>query len=128
MDKNTSNPNLTVFENIIFWKKLFSSSIKKNEIDSILDRLFLSEYKDTQINYLSFGEVKKLELARLIIEQKKLWVLDEPYIGLDQSSVEIINQTITNHLELNGMVIFTSHISPRIPNTETIHIGSHEQY
>ena len=28
--------------------------------------------------YLSSGEIKKLELLRLILEQKKLWVLDEP--------------------------------------------------
>ena len=88
LDQNTSNENLTVYENIIFWKKIFSSQIKINEIDSILKVLGLLEYKNTSTIHLSFGEIKKLELIRLIIEQKKLWVLDEPFIGLDVKSVE----------------------------------------
>lgn len=122
MDKPTSNKNLTVYENIYFWKKLFSSNIKTDEINSILDLLLLNQYKNTLISNLSYGENKKLELLRLVIEQKKLWVLDEPYMGLDQDSMEIINQTIINHINLNGMVIFTSHIfnSTMFPNILTL--------
>ena len=126
MDKNTSNENLTVYENIIFWKKIFSSKIKINEIDSILKVLGLLQYKNTLTIHLSFGEIKKLELIRLIIEQKKLWVLDEPFIGLDLKSVELIIQTISNHIELNGMVIFTSHTLPTIPNINTVNLEINE--
>tara|TARA_Y100001970_G_scaffold224480_1_gene276678 strand:+ start:287 stop:904 length:618 start_codon:yes stop_codon:yes gene_type:complete len=126
MDAHTSNANLTVYENIFFWKKLFSSNIKINELDSVLNLLSLSLHKHTLIKYLSFGEVKKLELLRLIIEQKKIWFLDEPYMGLDQDSIDIINQTIINHIDLNGMVIFTSHILPVIPKLETLHLKSYE--
>ena len=126
LDQNTSNENLTVYENIIFWKKIFSSQIKINEIESILEVLGLLEYKNTSTIHLSFGEIKKLELIRLIIEQKKLWVLDEPFIGLDLKSVEIIIQTITNHIELNGMVIFTSHTLPTIRNINTVNLEINE--
>ena len=122
MDRHTSNNSLTVYENLLFWRKLFSSKIKIKELDSVLDLLSLSLHKNTPIKNLSFGEIKKLELLRLIIEQKKLWLLDEPFMGLDQDSIEIINQTIINHIELNGMVIFTSHILPNMPNLETYHL------
>ena len=127
MDIQTSNINLTVNENILFWKKLFSSSRNTKEIDSILNLLTLYQYKNTLTNYLSYGELKKLELTRLVIEQKKLWILDEPYMGLDQSSINLINQTIINHIELGGMVIFTSHILPDIPDLESLHLKSHAQ-
>ena len=126
LDQNTSNENLTVYENILFWKKIFSSQIKINEIESILEVLGLLEYKNTPTIHLSFGEIKKLELIRLIIEQKKLWVLDEPFIGLDLKSIEIIIQTITNHIELNGMVIFTSHTLPTIRNINTVNLEINE--
>ncbi len=122
MDNNTSITNLTLYENIIYWKKLFSSKIKESEIEEVLKFLALNKYKNTITGHLSYGEKKKLELLRLIIEQKKMWVLDEPYIGLDKPSIEIINQTIVNHVELEGMVIFTSHILPNLSNIETIHI------
>ena len=70
----------------------------------------------------SYGEVKKLELVRLIIEQKKIWVLDEPYIGLDQISTNLINETIVNHARLGGMVIFTSHVPVDISKLEILHL------
>ena len=122
MDTQTSNMNLSVYENIFFWQKLFSSTITNKEINSVMNLLSLNNYKNTLVKYLSFGEIKKLELLRLIIEQKKLWILDEIYMGLDQHSIEIINQTIINHTDLNGMVIFTSHTLPVIPNLEKFHL------
>ena len=118
MDSQTSNSDLTVYENISFWCNLFSSSIKNNEISSLLDLFNLQKYKNVHVNYLSYGEKKKLELLRLVIEQKKLWILDEPFMGLDTHSIDIINQTIINHAQQSGMVIFTSHNVPDIPNLE----------
>ena len=128
MDKETSSTSLTVNENVLFWKKLFSSQRTTKEVDSILDLLSLNKYKNTLTSYLSYGEKKKLELSRLIIEQKKLWILDDPYIGLDNSSINLMNQTIINHIELGGMVIFTSHLSPDIPNLETLFLDNHEYH
>ena len=122
MDKESSNKNLTLYENIFFWKKIFSSKINESEIDSILSVLSLIEYKNTRVINLSYGEIKKLELLRLIIEKKKLWLLDEPFIGLDKTSIEIINQTIINHTDLGGMVVFTSHISSKISNLEILEL------
>jgi heme exporter protein A len=118
MDNNTSNHNLTVNENIFFWRKIFNSSIKDSQINSVLDLLMLNQYKNTPVSMLSYGEIKKLELSRLVIERKKFWVMDEPYIGLDDSSVNILNETINNHIKLGGMVIFSSHVKPDILNLE----------
>ena len=33
-------------------------------------------------------------MCRLVIERKKLWILDEPYAGLDESTYELINETL----------------------------------
>ena len=110
MDFKTSKNEMTVNENILFWIKLFSSNIKSIELDRILDQLSLCQYKNTQVGLLSKGEIKKLELCRLVIERKKLWILDEPYVGLDVSTIEIINETFKNHVESEGMVFFSSGI------------------
>tara|TARA_Y100000817_G_scaffold238005_1_gene190025 strand:- start:114 stop:731 length:618 start_codon:yes stop_codon:yes gene_type:complete len=126
MDKPTSISDLTVKENIFFWKKLFSSQRTIKEIDSVLNIFSLQQYYNTQINYLSYGEIKKLELSRLIIEQKKLWILDEPFAGLDIKTIELIHQTIINHAELGGMVIFTSHLDPNINNLENLNLEFYE--
>ena len=128
MDKQTSNINLSVIENIYYWKKLFSSLISFKEIDAILDLLSLSSYRNTLLNFLSSGEIKKLELARLVIEQKKLWILDEPYISLDIETKNLLNETFINHTKSGGMIIFSSHDVPNIPGIENLHLENYARY
>lgn len=125
MDTQTSKKEMTVEENIKFWIKLSSSSIKVDEIEKILKVLLLDNYKKTQVNFLSKGEIKKLELCRLIIEQKKLWILDEPYVGLDDSTISLINETFKNHVENNGMIIFSSHYNPELQNLEIVQLENY---
>ena len=109
MDTNTSKGDMTVYENIQFWQKLFKSPIKNNEINLLLEMLNIHNYKNTFVKYLSYGEKRKLEISRLILEKKKLWMFDEPYLGLDEAAIDIFNETLKNHIKAEGMVIFTSH-------------------
>ena len=123
MDKPTSTLEMTVIENINFWKKITSSKIKFEEIFNLLEMLRIDQYTKKQTMYLSLGEIKKLELTRLIIEQKKLWILDEPYIGLDKNSMEIINETFIDHVSKNGIIIFSSNYEPDLKNLDIISLN-----
>ena len=123
MDKPTSSLAMTVIENINFWKKITSSKIKFEEIFNLLKVLGIDQYIKKQTMYLSLGEIKKLELTRLIIEQKKLWILDEPYIGLDKNSMEIINETFIDHVSKNGIIIFSSNYEPDLKNLDIISLN-----
>ncbi len=120
MDNNTSTRELSVEDNIHFWKGLTSSKLKHEEIFNLLRKLDIEKYYKTKVMYLSSGEKKKLELLRLIFEQKKLWVLDEPFNHLDEISIEILNQTFLDHINNDGMILFTSHFHPMINNLETL--------
>ena len=120
MDKNTSTRELTVLENINFWKGLSNSQLSDDVIILLLKSFNIGKYYNTKVMYLSSGETKKLELLRLIIEQKKLWVLDEPYNHLDEFSIGILNQTFIDHINNGGMIIFASHFNPNLSNLKTI--------
>ena len=125
MDTHTSKSEMTVSENIQYWIKLFTSPIKSKELDAIFNILALDNYKKTKVNYLSTGEIKKLELCRLVIEQKKLWILDEPYSGLDELTMDLINETFKNHILNDGMIIFSSHYYPQLQNMETVNLENY---
>ena len=120
MDKKTSIQEITVLENIHFWKKFSSSSMNIDQIDKLLNLLNLEDYKNKKVMNLSLGEIKKLELTRLIIEKKKLWILDEPFNHLDEISIEILNQTFIDHANNDGMILFASHFDPMISNLEML--------
>ena len=120
MDHNTCTRRMTVLDNINFWSGLSSSKLNKNEIVLLLETFNIEKYQNTKTMYLSSGEIKKLELLRLILEQKKLWILDEPYNHLDDLSIEILNQTFIDHINKDGIILFTSHLNPIIDNLEVV--------
>ena len=120
MDNNTSTRELSVEDNINFWRGLSSSKLNNEEIFELLNKLNIEKYYKTKVMYLSSGERKKLELIRLILEQKKLWILDEPFNHLDDLSIEILNQTFLDHVNNDGMILFASHYDPMINNLETL--------
>ncbi len=120
MDNNTSTRELSVGDNINFWRGLSSSKLNNEEIFKLLNKLNIEKYYKTKVMYLSSGERKKLELIRLILEQKKLWVLDEPFNHLDDLSIEILNQTFLDHVNNDGMILFASHYDTMINNLETL--------
>lgn len=119
-DHNTSSRKLSVLDNINFWKGLSSSNLSNDETLLLLETFNLKKYLNTETMYLSSGEVKKLELLRLILEQKKIWILDEPYNHLDDSSIEILNQTFVDHTNNDGIILFASHYNPAVNNLEIL--------
>jgi len=121
-DKTSSLKKLTIKDNINIWNRIFLSKINNSQIETALKTLKLENYLNQKVGTLSFGEVKKLEFLRLIIENKKFWILDEPLANLDEESVELMKQTFEDHCAKEGSIIFSSHQNPGIYVTEEIHL------
>ena len=121
-DKTSSLNKLDVKQNINIWKKFFLSKISKSQIENILKTLKLDIYLNKKVSSLSFGEIKKLEFLRLIIENKKVWILDEPLSNLDDESIDVISQTFHDHRSKEGSIIFSSHQNSEIGITEEIRL------
>jgi len=121
-DKTTSLRQLSVKENINIWKKIFLSKTGKSQIKNILKTMKLDRYLNQKVNELSFGETKKLELLRLILEDKKIWILDEPLSNLDEETIDILAQTFQDHRSKEGSIIFSSHQNSEIGVSEEIRL------
>ena len=121
-DKTSSLRKLTVKDNINIWKKIFLSNIENSQIETALKTLKLENYLNQKIATLSLGETKKLEFLRLIIENKNVWILDEPLSNLDEDSIELMKQTFEDHCAKEGSIIFSSHQNPGIYVTEEMQL------
>ena len=121
-DTTSSLKKLTIKDNINIWRKFFLSNIDNTQIDTALKTLNLNDYLNKKVGTLSFGETKKLEFLRLIIENKKVWILDEPLSNLDENSIELLKQTFEDHTAKQGSIIFSSHRNPGIYVTEEIQL------
>jgi heme exporter protein A len=61
------------------------------------------------VKVLSQGQRRRVALARLLVNDAPLWILDEPLTALDTGAVGLMQELIGEHLSNGGMVIFTTH-------------------
>ncbi len=106
--KNGLKNDLTIIENLKFSLLLHGLNLSTNA-NEILGALGLQKKQQDLVSSLSFGQKRKTALARLILMQKPLWLLDEPFVGLDKNSANFIRQAISEHIESKGTVILTHH-------------------
>ncbi len=98
---------LTCLENL----RLVQAMGKPTELDldTVLDRVNLYRYGDSLVASLSAGQKRRLALARLLVVESVLWILDEPFTSLDKSSMGYFESLFDQHLQQQGVVIMTSH-------------------
>jgi ABC-2 type transport system ATP-binding protein len=104
-----SYPNLTVKENLeVYWH--LRRLKDKKLIDNIIERLGLLNYQNIKSKHLSLGNLQRLGLAKVLMHQPILLLLDEPMNGLDPSGIIEIREKL-KELSRQGTTIFiSSHI------------------
>ena len=79
-----------------------------SQLSDLVEGLNLIESIDKPVEFLSSGQAKKVALVSLILSNRMLWIMDEPYANLDDISKEYLTLRILDHCKNNGMVITTS--------------------
>ncbi|MCP4187874.1 MAG: cytochrome c biogenesis heme-transporting ATPase CcmA [Gammaproteobacteria bacterium] len=85
------------------------------ELDDALEQVNLYRYGDTPVGNLSAGQKRRLALARLLVTESKLWILDEPFTSLDKKSMANFQALFEQHMAMQGLVVMTSHHDIVIP-------------
>jgi len=89
--------------------------LKSNKVDELIAYFGFTEEKDTLLNTLPLGKQRLVLLARTIIKNPKLLILDEPCQGLDEEQTADFNQFI-DELCSNGMtLIYVGHFESALP-------------
>ncbi len=107
--KNGIKEDLTGVENLRFACRLAGRAIGEKEAWAVLERLGLRGHEDLPSRVLSQGQQKRVALARLLVSDAPLWLLDEPFVGLDAAAVELLQGVIRDHVAAGGMVVLTTH-------------------
>ena len=107
--KNAIKNYLTLEDNI-----LLMELNDKEELNKYIEILNLRKYMDVIAANLSFGQQKKLALLRIFLNNSDLIILDEPFVGLDIETQDILSEFLNNQLKMNKSIIYTSHISCQI--------------
>ncbi len=100
---------LDAVENLRFALGLRGLSPATREIKIVLDRVGIGAFSDFKIRSFSEGMKKRLSIARAMLVQPKVLLMDEPYSSLDERGMKIMNQFIRESTEKGAAVLMTSH-------------------
>ncbi len=115
--------DLTVAENLRFFAALAGAS--GAEAQAALDRLEVaSRLGDVPLRRLSAGQRKRVAAAALAVRRPRLWLLDEPHAGLDESGRGAVNRLVRDAAGRGATVVLASHEAPAAAEvaTRTVHL------
>ncbi len=98
---------MTVEENAGFWGRYLGGT--PANVFAALEQFNLLALRDIPARYLSAGQKRRLGLARLLVAERPVWLLDEPATSLDTASQAIMAQVVNRHLAGGGIVLAATH-------------------
>ncbi len=108
--------DLTAFENLQTNAELAGYGRDSGSVTSALQAIGVERCANLPVRVLSQGQKRRVALARLWLSGCRLWVLDEPFAALDNASIDVLSQRISQHLQQGGLAIITTH--------QDVHIGA----
>lgn len=110
---NALQESMTVDENLAFITALGGFTPDKAEAQEVLTRFGLRGRGRQLVRHLSQGQKRRVALTRLALSPARLWVLDEPYVAMDEAGIALLADLIARHLAKGGLTVLTSH--QRVP-------------
>jgi heme exporter protein A len=117
--KSGNKKELTCLENICSYLSIQGKSINNKQAETALEEVGLAGYEYQFAGSLSAGQKKRLALARLILVNNPVWILDEPFVNLDTAGCDWLLGVIKKHLNSDGVLIITAHDNKAIAQSIT---------
>ena len=109
-------PTLTVQENLEFWANIFGSP----SISEVAEKFMIIDLLNSKAGNLSAGQKRRVGLSRLGLTGRQVWLLDEPTVSLDETSVQIFENIIKDHISEDGCALIATHIDLGLENNAQI--------
>ena len=101
--------NLTASENLKFFGRMYDVQDLKERIEEVLEMVGLRDRINDRVQTFSRGMQQRLSVARAILHQPDILLLDEPFVGLDQNGLEALKGILEGFREGRKTAVMTSH-------------------
>jgi heme exporter protein A len=113
--------SLTVAENAGFWGAFLGGA--RSRVDAALATFGLAALRDIPAGYLSAGQKRRLGLARLLLAERPVWLLDEPSAALDEAAQRTLVEVVNAHLAAGGIVVAATHAPLAFAGARALRLG-----
>jgi heme exporter protein A len=111
-------PELTALENLDLYGRLYRIAERREHIGALLERFGLWEARHERVSAFSRGMQQRLALCRTLLHGPELFLLDEPYAGLDADASMLVD-TLLSELAGERTAVVASHDPERIRSFAT---------
>lgn len=112
---------LTAAENLTFVRDMLGAPAL--EPKAALEAVGLAHAAALPVAYLSAGQRRRVALARLLVANRPLWLLDEPFSALDAASQAVLTALMQAHLAKGGMIVAATHGPLGLVKAKSLQIG-----
>ncbi len=99
--------SLGLYPKMSWFKKI--SKAQWEQVDAALEKVNMLSYKNNQIGELSGGQFQRVLIARTLVQQAKFIFLDEPFVGIDTTSEQVIMSLLRELRDEGKMVLIVHH-------------------
>lgn len=100
---------LTASENLTFFGRMYDVKDLKKRIQAVLQMVGLRERIHDRVDTFSRGMQQRLSVARAILHEPAILLLDEPFVGLDQDGIKALREILRDFTRRGKTTIMTSH-------------------
>jgi heme exporter protein A len=114
---------LTAAENLAFWRQVNGpTGLSAAEA---LQQVGLGGVADIEAGHLSAGQTRRLALARLLVSDRPVWLLDEPTASLDAAGHELVGRMMRDRAATGGTVMTATHDEiPGMADAQVLDLGT----
>ena len=113
-EENFAYEDLSILDNIYYWLCLNCVTPNQKSIHRSIEYLFGRIDMDKKFHRLSYGQKRKMRMLLLLLIDKPVWILDDPFNGLDDETISKLIKIISMKRDQHGMIIMATHIIPHI--------------
>ena len=121
-EENYGIEDFSIIKNIHYWLNANNASPKEENIKKTISNIYGSIDIKKKFSTLSYGQKRKIKILLLMLIDKPVWILDDPYNGLDNETIHRLNEIILLKRRGNGMIIIASHQHPKIEGVKEFQI------
>lgn len=101
----------------------FEARLGGGRIDAAIERFRIGAFADLPIALLSAGQRRRTALARLLLTDAPLWLLDEPATSLDAEGEGALWALVRDHLDRGGLAVLASHGVVPLPAAQRLSVA-----
>ncbi|MEM9620995.1 MAG: heme ABC exporter ATP-binding protein CcmA [Pseudomonadota bacterium] len=115
---------LNPLENLTWHAALAGTVVQDEQLREALRRVDMLNYALTPVQAMSQGQQRRIAMARWLLGDARVWLLDEPVTALDSAAQTLLLEMLQSHCAADGIVVCATHTPLDLPGKQSLQLSA----